>query len=144
MRDCEYVASSCEGGSGEGEGGGYKMRDTLERAVHLHPQAFSVLHSSLFLSLKNPITMVYISKLACAVAAACLAGSVVAHPGEHHDPAAIRREVAARNQMAHAAKRSINSCSSSVKAREVAARSVARRAEVARDLRQKRNIQSCK
>lgn len=84
--------------------------------------------------------MVYFSKIA---AVAALAASVVAHPGEHHDHQAIKREIVARNQMASAAKRSINACSNSLKHREVAARSVARRAQVARDLRAKRNIQSC-
>jgi hypothetical protein len=84
--------------------------------------------------------MVYLSKLA--VAAACLASSVLAHPGEHHDHAAIKREVKARDQMASAAKRSLDTCSNSLKHRELSARNVARRAEVARDLRQKRNIHS--
>jgi hypothetical protein len=88
--------------------------------------------------------MVYISKIAGAVVAACLAGSAVAHPGEHHDHAAVKRQVKARDQMASAAKRSIDSCSNSLKHREVAARSVARRAEVARELRQRRNIKSSK
>ncbi|KAH6683340.1 GPI anchored dioxygenase-like protein [Halenospora varia] len=83
--------------------------------------------------------MVYFSKIA---AVAALAASVVAHPGEHHDHQAIKREIVARNQMASAAKRSIDACSNSLKHREVAARSVARRAQVARDLRAKRNIQS--
>ena len=88
--------------------------------------------------------MVYISKIASAVAAVCLAGSAVAHPGEHHDAAAVKREVKARDQMASAAKRSLDTCSNSLKHREVAARSVKRRAEVARELRQRRNIQTSK
>ncbi|TVY43143.1 hypothetical protein LSUB1_G001313 [Lachnellula subtilissima] len=84
--------------------------------------------------------MVYLSKIA--VAAACFASSVLAHPGEHHDAHVVRREIAARNQMASAAKRSIDSCSGSLKHREVNARSVARRANIAREIRQKRNIKS--
>ncbi|KAF8857728.1 GPI anchored dioxygenase-like protein [Acephala macrosclerotiorum] len=86
--------------------------------------------------------MVYISKIAGAVAAACLASTSLAHPGEVHDAAHMKREVQARNQMASAAKRSLDTCSNSLKHREVAARSVKRRAEVARELRQRRNIQS--
>lgn len=85
--------------------------------------------------------MVCLSKIAAAV---CFASSVIAHPGEHHDLEDIKREVKARDQMASAAKRSIDSCSNSLKHRELNARSIARRAEVARDIRQKRNIQSSK
>lgn len=88
--------------------------------------------------------MVYFSKIASAVAAACLVGSTVAHPGEHHDHQAVKRQVRERDQMASAARRSIDSCSNSLKHRDVAARSVARRAQAARDLRQQRNIQSSK
>ena len=88
--------------------------------------------------------MVYFSKIASAVAAACLFGSAVAHPGEHHDHNVVKRQVRERDQMASAAKRSIDSCSGSLKHREVAARSIARRAQVARDLRQQRNIKSSK
>jgi hypothetical protein len=88
--------------------------------------------------------MVYIPKVAGAVAAIWLTGSISAHPGEHHDHQAIKREIRYRDQMASAAKRSIDGCSNSLKARELSARSAARRAEVARDLRQKRNIKSSK
>ena len=86
--------------------------------------------------------MVYFSKIASAVVAIYLAGSAIAHPGEHHDHHSLKRQVRARDQMASAAKRSIDSCSNSLKHRELNARSVARRAEVARDLRQKRNIKA--
>jgi hypothetical protein len=88
--------------------------------------------------------MVYISKLAGAVVAVCLATSAGAHPGEHHDHKAIKREIQARNQMATAAKRSIDSCSNSLKHRELNARSISRRAETARALRQARGIKSSK
>lgn len=88
--------------------------------------------------------MVFISKLAGVAAAACFASTVLGHSGEHHDHQAIKREVKLRNQMASAAKRSIDSCSGSLKHREVSARSVKRRAAVARDIRQKRNIKACK
>jgi hypothetical protein len=88
--------------------------------------------------------MVYFSKLATAVAAVCLTSSVFAHPGEHHDHAAIKRQVVARDQMASAAKRSIDSCSSSLKHRELNARSMARRAETLHSLRKARGIASSK
>ena len=86
--------------------------------------------------------MVYFSKLAGAVAAACTIGSAVAHPGEHHDAHHLKREISARGQMADAAKRSIDSCSGSLKARNVADRSTARRAETLRNLREKRGIKT--
>lgn len=84
--------------------------------------------------------MVHFSKVAAAVV--CLASVVVAHPGEHHNTAAIKREVQNRNQMAAAAKRSLESCSGTLKARDLSARSVARRAQTVRDLRAKRGIAS--
>jgi hypothetical protein len=86
--------------------------------------------------------MVYFSKIAGAVAAVCLASAAVAHPGEHHDHQAIKREISARNQMASAAKRSIDSCSNSLKHRQLNARSVARRAETAAAIRKARNIKT--
>ncbi|KAH6712684.1 Intradiol ring-cleavage dioxygenase [Leptodontidium sp. MPI-SDFR-AT-0119] len=84
--------------------------------------------------------MATIASLAGVVAAVCIASTVVAHPGEHHDHAEIKRQVKARDQMASAAKRSLDTCSSSLKHRELNARSLARRAEVVRDIRQKRSI----
>lgn len=84
--------------------------------------------------------MVYIAKVAAAVAAVCFAGSAIAHPGEHHDHAAIKREVKARDQYAAAGKRALDSCSNSLKARELNSRSVARRAQRARSLRERRGI----
>lgn len=86
--------------------------------------------------------MVQISKLAIALSAAFLA-PVIAHPGEHHDHHAIKREIIARDQMASAAKRSLDSCSGSLKHRQLNARSVTRRAEAARSLRAKRDIKTC-
>ncbi|RAL58768.1 hypothetical protein DID88_009182 [Monilinia fructigena] len=87
--------------------------------------------------------MVQIYKLALALAlsAFCVAPGI-AHPGEHHDHHAIKREVIARDQMASAAKRSLESCSGSLKHRQLNARSVARRAAAARNLRAKRDIKT--
>jgi len=79
--------------------------------------------------------MIYFSKLVSAVAVVCFASTTLAHPGEHHDHFAIKRQVQTRDQMAPAAKRSLDSCSSSLKHRELNARSIARRAETARALR---------
>jgi hypothetical protein len=119
--------------------------------LHSHQTLLSLFQPSIssrsfFLTTKTSLLaiMVYFSKIAGAVAAACLASSVVAHPGEHHDAAHMKREIKARNQMASAAKRSIDTCSGSLKARQLNARSAARRAEVARDIRAKRNIQTSK
>ncbi|CEJ57876.1 hypothetical protein PMG11_06554 [Penicillium brasilianum] len=83
--------------------------------------------------------MVQLSKV-LAIAAACLASPVVAHPGEKHDPHVIKREIHARDAMAAAAKRSLGGCESSLHARELHKRSVARRARTVNQLRQKRGI----
>lgn len=77
-----------------------------------------------------------------AIAAACLISSSFAHPGETHDAVAMKREIHARNVMASAAKRSLGACSDSLAARNLHARNIARRSNVARELRQKRNIKS--
>jgi len=78
--------------------------------------------------------MIYFSKLVSAVAVVCFASTTLAHPGEHHDHLAIKRQVQTRDQMASAAKRSLDSCSNSLKHRELNARSIAKRAETARAL----------
>jgi hypothetical protein len=85
--------------------------------------------------------MVHFSSLLTAVT---LTSTILAHPGEHHDHAAIKREIVARNQMANAAARSIGSCSGSLKARDVQARSIARRTQVMHDLRKRQNIKTSK
>lgn len=77
-----------------------------------------------------------------AVAAGCLVSPSFAHPGETHDAVAMKREIHARNVMASAAKRSLSACSDSLAARNLYARNTARRSNVARALRQKRNIKS--
>jgi hypothetical protein len=87
--------------------------------------------------------MVYFSKLAGAVAATCLLGSAVAHPGEHHEAHVLKRQIQARDQMAAAGKRALDGCSNSLRARQVMERSIARRAAAAKNLRSKRNIQTC-
>lgn len=124
-------------------------------AISSHPHHYSLLsfelclidpHSLLtlpFTTLSSAsLNMVYLSKIAGAVAAVCLASTAVAHPGEHHDHQAIKREISTRNQIASAAKRSIDSCSNSLKHRQLNARSVARRAETAAAIRKARNIKT--
>ena len=85
--------------------------------------------------------MVHLSKF-LAIAAACLAASVVAHPGEKHDPHTLKRDIHARDVMAAAGKRSLGGCESTLHARELAMRNVARRARTVQKLRQKRGITS--
>jgi hypothetical protein len=87
--------------------------------------------------------MVQFSKVTgFAIAAVCLVSPAFAHPGETHNAVAVKREILARNAMASAARRSLGACSDSLEARSLHARNIARRANVARELRQKRNIQS--
>lgn len=87
--------------------------------------------------------MVGFSKLTgFAIAVACLVSPSFAHPGETHDAVAMKREIHARNVMASAAKRSLGACSDSLEARSLLARNIVRRSNVARELRQKRNIKS--
>lgn len=83
--------------------------------------------------------MVQLSKI-LAIAAACLAAPVVAHPGEKHNPHVIKREIRARDAMAAAARRSLGGCESSLHAQELNNRSVARRVRTVNQLRKKRGI----
>jgi hypothetical protein len=85
--------------------------------------------------------MVQLAKV-LAIAAACLAAPVVAHPGEKHDPHVLKRELHVRDAMAAAGKRSLGGCESTLHARELAKRNVARRAHTVQKLRQKRGITS--
>ncbi|KAF2177436.1 aromatic compound dioxygenase [Zopfia rhizophila CBS 207.26] len=84
--------------------------------------------------------MVNLSYLASAVAASSLVGVAIAHPGESHDPAALKREIEARNIMAKHARRSMNQCAGSLKHRELMQRSYERRAKTLQALREKRGI----
>lgn len=85
--------------------------------------------------------MVQLSKV-LAIAAACLAAPAIAHPGEKHDPHHLKREIHARDVMAAAGKRSLGGCESTLHARELTKRNVARRAHTVQKLRQKRGITS--
>lgn len=79
---------------------------------------------------------------ALAVAAACLAAPVVAHPGEKHDPHVLKREINARDAAAAAGKRALGGCENTLQARELSRRNVARRAHTVQKLRKKRGITS--
>ncbi|KAL4895013.1 Intradiol ring-cleavage dioxygenase [Aspergillus ambiguus] len=72
-----------------------------------------------------------------ALTAATLA---LAHPGEKHDPQAVRREIHARDIMANQAKRSLDACANLDHAKQLQQRNVARRSRTARELRHARGI----
>lgn len=80
------------------------------------------------------------SAISSTLATASLLGLTLAHPGEKHDHAKIRREVHARDLRAAAAKRSLGACENSIKHRSLMERSVARRAQTLNSLREKRGI----
>ncbi|OJD34363.1 aromatic compound dioxygenase [Diplodia corticola] len=75
-----------------------------------------------------------------AVAAVAAATLVVAHPGEHHDHAQVKREVFARDVLASKQARSLSKCAGSLKTRALHERAVARRAATAERLRKERGI----
>lgn len=78
------------------------------------------------------------------LALAALAGYAAAHPGEKHDEHHMKRELVARDHAAQLGARSLNSCSSSASAQALKKRSVKRRAEIVKNIRQKRGIQTGK
>ncbi|KAF2848267.1 aromatic compound dioxygenase [Plenodomus tracheiphilus IPT5] len=78
--------------------------------------------------------------LSTAVAAVSLIGGVVAHPGEKHDLAHVKREVDAQQLRASAAKRSLDRCQDSLHHRSLMQRSHTRRSETLSALRRKRGI----
>ncbi|KAI4596070.1 hypothetical protein KJ359_006362 [Pestalotiopsis sp. 9143b] len=81
--------------------------------------------------------MVHLRSISAALA---LASVATAHPGEEHTPEQIKREVTARGLAHQKMTRALNSCSSSSAFRARQERAVARRADAARALRQKRDI----
>jgi hypothetical protein len=64
----------------------------------------------------------------------------LAHPGEKHDPVALKREIHARDVQAIRARQALDACSSSTDAVQLNQRNVARRAQTTRNLRQQRGI----
>ncbi|KAI5261987.1 aromatic compound dioxygenase [Aureobasidium subglaciale] len=86
--------------------------------------------------------MVQFSKVAGTVAAAAFIVPSLAHPGEHHDHHAVKREIVAREHLANQFRRSVDTCSGTEKSTSLAARSAARRNKIANELRLKRGITS--
>lgn len=74
------------------------------------------------------------------LAVAAFAGYAAAHPGEKHDAAHMKREIAARDVAAQVGARSLAACSSQPHARSLNQRSVMRRAQKVNDIRKKRGI----
>ncbi|KAI1205699.1 aromatic compound dioxygenase [Annulohypoxylon truncatum] len=73
---------------------------------------------------------------------AALAGYVAAHPGEEHDAHQMKRELVARDNAAQLGARSLASCSNSASAQALKSRSIKRRANAVKNIRQKRGIQA--
>ncbi|KAI4707146.1 hypothetical protein J4E89_008085 [Alternaria sp. Ai002NY15] len=78
--------------------------------------------------------------LTSAAAATSLFSTVLAHPGETHDHAKIKREIEVRGLRAAAAKRSLAICQDTLKHRSLMQRSEERRANTLDELRRKRGI----
>jgi hypothetical protein len=84
--------------------------------------------------------MVRFCKIASTIAAAALITISLAHPGEHHDHHAVKREIAAREHLANHFRRSVDTCSGTEKSTSLATRSTARRSKLASELRLNRGI----
>ena len=78
--------------------------------------------------------------LTSAAAATSLFSTIIAHPGETHDHAKIKREIEVRGLRAAAAKRSLAGCQDTLKHRSLMQRSEERRANTLDELRRKRGI----
>lgn len=76
------------------------------------------------------------------LALAALAGYAVAHPGETHDAHHMKRELVARDNAAQLGARSLASCSNSAASQALKKRSIKRRANAVKNIRQKRGIQA--
>ncbi|KAF2090984.1 aromatic compound dioxygenase [Saccharata proteae CBS 121410] len=81
--------------------------------------------------------MVNLSSVAVILGAASLA---LAHPGEKHDHAHVKREIQQRDHLAARSASSLAKCAGSIKARALQERAVARRAATAEKLRAQRGI----
>ncbi|KAK5131034.1 hypothetical protein LTR08_001384 [Meristemomyces frigidus] len=85
--------------------------------------------------------MVVFSKFTSSlVAAAAFIAPAFAHPGEHHDHIAIKRQVENAHAFAYNGKRSLDACAGSAEHQAFTARNLARRAQKVDELRQKRDI----
>lgn len=88
--------------------------------------------------------MVNLASILTAAAASSFISLPIAHPGEKHDAAHLRREITARNHWAAVGKRSLGNCAGSLKHRQLMQRSVERRAQKLQALREKRGIETCR
>jgi predicted xylose isomerase-like sugar epimerase len=75
-----------------------------------------------------------------ALALGLLVGCAAAHPGESHSAAHLKRELVARDNAAAVGARSLAACSSSTASQALKARSIKRRAEAVKNIREKRGI----
>ncbi|KAE8146972.1 Intradiol ring-cleavage dioxygenase [Aspergillus avenaceus] len=64
----------------------------------------------------------------------------LAHPGEKHDPKALKREIQARDALAIRSRRALEACANTDYAKQLQKRNVARRAQTVRKLREARGI----
>lgn len=85
--------------------------------------------------------MVVYSKLTSGLVAATLLSHAAAHPGEHHDHAAIEHSVRQRESLAKHTRRSVDNCAGTADHKALMARSIARRADQLDKLRQKRGLE---
>ncbi|KAI8947949.1 Intradiol ring-cleavage dioxygenase [Xylaria longipes] len=72
--------------------------------------------------------------------ASLLTGYATAHPGESHDANHMKRELVARDNAASIGARSLEACSNSAASQALKARSIKRRADAVRNIRQKRGL----
>lgn len=84
--------------------------------------------------------MVSFSDLTKRVATASFIVAAAAHPGEHHDHAAIERAILQRDEYARLAQRSLSQCSNSTKHQAMTRSNVERRAHQLQKLRSDRGV----
>lgn len=77
-------------------------------------------------------------------AAAVVANLAAAHPGEKHSAEEIQREILARDNAADIGARALNTCSGSAASQAMKKRSVERRAETVKKLRERKGLKSTK
>lgn len=69
-----------------------------------------------------------------------LVASAIAHPGEKHSPSKLKRDLAIRDAHAQMGARSLAQCQNSAGAQALKQRSIQRRADTVKALREKRGI----
>lgn len=81
----------------------------------------------------------FTSYLSAAVSASLLTG-VIAHPGEHHDDAEMKQEIAKRTAHANHIARGLANCAGNANYHNLQARAMERRFQKAQNLRRKRGL----